>query len=94
VFIANEKTNSLRIFVILSSKEFDYCTKNRSSFQINKMQLEFVEGGRGYYDTVWGTIKGLKSQIINDLYPGEENEIVEAIIEFITGIEQIKQAVI
>jgi hypothetical protein len=92
-FIANERTNDLRVFGILSGKEFDYARTNKGLFQSSKMEIELVEGGRGNYDTVWGTMKGFKSRYINELKKDEEKAIVEAIIKFIAGIEQLKKMV-
>lgn len=91
VFIANGRSNDLRISGILSNKEFDYTNRNKGLFQSSKMEIELTEGRDGYYDMVWGTMKGFKSWSINDLKPGEEQVIVDAIVKFIAGIEQLKK---
>jgi len=57
------------------------------------MTFELIEGKRGYYDTIWGTITGYKTIIIHDLHQAEEAEIVNAIVGFVTGVEQLKQSV-
>lgn len=92
-FIANNRTNDLRIFGILSGKEFDFATNNQNIFQASNMVIELQEGRRGYYDTVWGTIKGLKSYNINELKNEDQALVIDAIIKFITGIEQLKKMV-
>jgi hypothetical protein len=91
VFIGNGKTNDLRISCILSSKEFDYASKNKGIFQSSKMEIELSEGRKGYHDMIWGTMKRFKSYTINDLEPSEEKTIVDAIVKFIAGIEQLKK---
>jgi hypothetical protein len=93
VFIHNGKTNNLRISGILSSKEFQFTSNNMSMFQSSKMHIELVAGGRGLYDTIWGTMKDFKSWSINDLHKDEEKAIVDAIVKFIVGIEQLKSMV-
>ncbi len=89
-FIITGKTNDLRLFGIISGKELDYAKANKNLFQSNKMQIELMEGSKGHYDTVWGTMKGLKSRYINELKSDEEKTIVDAIVKFISGIEQLK----
>jgi hypothetical protein len=92
-FIANERTNDLRMFGILSGKEFDHVRANPGLFHGTKMEIELVDGGRGHYDTIWGTIKGFKSRYINELRKDEEKTIIDAIVKFIAGIEQLKKSV-
>lgn len=93
VFIANGRSNDLRISGILSSKEFDYTNRNKGLFQSSKMEIDLIEGKNGYYDMIWGTMKGFKSWSINDLKPGEDQVVVDAIVKFIRGIEQLKKMV-
>ena len=38
---------------------------------------------------VWGTMKSFKSYTLNDLEPSEEKIIVDVIVKFIAGIEQL-----
>ena len=92
-FIANGRTNDFRIFGILSGKEFDFACSNRNIFQGSKMEIELQQGRRGYYDTIWGTIKGLKSSYINELKKDDQDLVVDAAIKFISGIEQMKKMV-
>lgn len=92
-FIANGRTNDFRIFGILSGKEFDFATSNRNIFQASKMEIELQEGRKGHYDTIWGTIKGLKSHYINELENEDQLLVVDATIKFISGIEQLKKMV-
>lgn len=93
VFIANGRSNDLRISGILSSKEFDYTNRNKGLFQSSKMEIELAKGRNGYNDMIWGTIKGFKSWSINDLKTGEDQTIVDAVIKFVAGIEQLKKMV-
>jgi hypothetical protein len=93
VFIANGKGNNLRISGILSSKEFEYASKNKGIFQSSKMEIELTEGRKGYYDMIWGTMKGFKSYTINELETDDEKIIVDIIVKFIAGIEQLKKRV-
>jgi hypothetical protein len=90
VFIANGKSNDLRISGLLSSKEFEYASKNRGIFQSSKMEIDLAEGRKGYYDMIWGTMKGFKSHTINELETGDDKIVVDAIVKFIVGIEQLK----
>lgn len=92
-FIVNGRTNELRISGIISSREFDFTVKNNGLFYSSKMDIEIVKGKQGCYDMVWGSIKGIKSWSVNDLHSGEAQEIVDAIVKFIVGIEQLKQMV-
>lgn len=92
-FIANERTNDFAIFGILSGKEFDCAGSNQTLFQNLKMEIEFLEGTNGHYDTIWGIIKGIRSRFINDLKRDEEKTIVDAIVKFIVEVEQLKQTV-
>jgi len=91
VFIANGRTNDLKVAGILSSREFDFTVRNIGLFQSSKMEIEIVKGKQGCYVMVWGTMSGIKSWNVNDLHPGEALEIVDAIVKFISGIEQLKQ---
>lgn len=93
IFIANDSTNKLKISGILSNREFDFTIRNKGLFQSSKMEIEIVKGKQGCYDMVWGTISGIKSWSVNDLHPGEALEIIDAIVKFISGIEQFKRMV-
>jgi hypothetical protein len=57
------------------------------------MEIEFTEGRKGYYDMIWGTMKGFKSYTINELETDDEKIIVDIIVKFIAGIEQLKKRV-
>lgn len=92
-FIANGRTNDFRIFGILSGKEYEFVQSNRNIFQSARMEMELQEGSRGHYDTVWGTIKGLKSHSVNDLKKDDQALVVDAIIKFVCGIEQLKKMI-
>jgi hypothetical protein len=92
-FIANSRTNDLRIFGILSAKEFAFASSNQNIFQSSKMEMDLMEGRQGHYDTIWGTIKGVKSYYINDLKAEDQELVVDAIVKFIAGIEQLKKMV-
>jgi hypothetical protein len=92
-FIANEKTNMLRISAILSFKEFQYALQHSEFFQKAKMKIELIEGSNNYYSTAWGTLEGLKSRSINELEKREEEEIIDSLYQFIIRIEELKKIV-
>ncbi len=92
-FISNERKNKFRISGILSHKEFQFATSNNNIFQSSNMTLEFIAGTSRYYDCIWGTMEDFKSRSINDLINGEERIISEAIVKFISGVEQLKKMI-
>jgi hypothetical protein len=55
------------------------------------MKIEIVEGRHGYYNMIWGTLDGLKSRVINEIFPSEQDLIIGSIVGFILGIEQFKK---
>lgn len=57
------------------------------------MEVELTSGGHGYYDQVWGTIKGIKSQNINELLQFERNMIIEGIVNFIAVVNEYKDLI-
>lgn len=84
--------NSMRIVGILSGKEYDYAIKNPATYSKMGIRTELQQGENGRYDTITGIQSGLKSHQISDPLPQEIQTIVEAIVKFIVGIEQLKQA--
>ncbi len=71
------------MFVILSGKEFAYSKANRDLFQNAKMEIEVMQGRKGHYDTILGTMKGFKSRYINRLKEYEVGTIVDAIVNLL-----------
>jgi len=93
VFIANIKnTNVLRISGILSGKEFDYINAIKAKISLKNIELELINGGTKYYDTIFGTFTEiLKSYEIHNLDISESKMIVYPIIDFISKVEEIKK---
>jgi hypothetical protein len=91
VFIANERTNLLRIMGILSQKEFDFAKSNTEIIQSKKIRVELNEGKNGHYNTIWGTVVGLKSRTVNEIDPIDVDTIIDCTVGFINGIEQLKR---
>jgi hypothetical protein len=92
-FICNGKSNDLRISGILSNKEFLYVQNNSGLFSGKRMSMELIAGSRGYYDTIWGTVKNYKTYSLQDIRQDEEQDIVEIITKFVSAIEQLKTIV-
>jgi hypothetical protein len=92
VFIANERTNNLRISGILSQREFEYAIQNKPVLNDPPIKIEIIEGTNGYYNMIWGTVKDLKSNFIDELNEEEAEKIVVHIYNFISVIEAVKFA--
>ena len=92
-FIFNGKTNELKINGILSNKEYLYVKNNPDLFSGKRMAIEPIAGGKGCYDTIWGTVKNYKSYSLQEIRKDEEQDIVEMIIKFVSAIEQLKTMV-
>lgn len=93
VFVSTGKTNDLRISGILSTKEFEYNQGNKNIFRNVHMKVELIEGGKGHYNTIWGTLSQIHSPSINELQKDEEIVIVDNIINFIFEIEKMKSGI-
>lgn len=84
--------NKLRMSGILSSKEFDYVNHTKEKINLKDLQLEPIEGGKGYYNSIWGTFKEeLKSSNINHIKSLESKLVIDTIIDFMTKVEDIKE---
>ncbi|MCR9133054.1 MAG: hypothetical protein NXI08_10780 [bacterium] len=92
-FIWNAKHNHLRITGILSVKEYEYLTGNKQFIpEVKGMNIELQKGGKGYYDTIWGTLDfKLRSRDLNNVLEKEKTIISDIIIEFILKIDEYKQ---
>lgn len=86
--------NKLRISGILSGKEFDNSKKMKAEIEKRtNLEIEFREGGNGFYDTVWATSKSfIETQNMNYIIQKEVNKITENIVNFITEIQDIKNS--
>lgn len=92
VFIANERTNMLRIQCVLSGKEYNHIQANPALLQLFSIPASLQQGGNGYYDLLWGTLDNLKSQHIYNVERGEQMTITNAIANFIIKTEAIKKS--
>jgi hypothetical protein len=92
-FIANERSNDLRISGILTSREYAAAAKETRLFNKTAMNIELVRGVQGHYNTVWATQPGLKSWNIHSLRKEEEPVIAESIVQFICAVELFKKMV-
>jgi hypothetical protein len=93
VSIENGYCNSLSAVGILSGKEFEYATNNFNIFKSGMMKLDLLEGKNRSYDTICGTISNIKSKSISNLVSEEQPMIVDSIVQFIAGVNQLKQIV-
>jgi hypothetical protein len=93
VFIVNEGSNILRVSGILSYNEFQFLNSNRNEFRGSKMDVEIIKGNDNHYNSIWGTINGLKSRNIQFVYKDEEEKIIGAVFDFITRVELIKRKI-
>jgi hypothetical protein len=93
VFIANAKTNTLRLNCVLSEKEFAYLKKTRDGLDIKHMQIDVQEGKNGHYNLLWGTVEGIKSNGLNELTGPEGEVILDIISVFIFETEKMKEIV-
>ena len=93
VAISHRKGNCLEISGILSNKEYEYALANPFPVVKSKIQFELAAGRNGYYDMAWGKINELKSSTINNPDKAEEQDLVNSIIDFISGVEFLKNAI-
>ena len=86
--------NKLRISGILSGKEFENSRKLKNEIEKRtNLEIEFREGGNGFYDTVWATSNGfIETQNMNYIIQKEVNIITENIVNFISEIQNIKNS--
>ncbi|MFT4071661.1 MAG: hypothetical protein QM654_07055 [Dysgonamonadaceae bacterium] len=55
------------------------------------LKIECIEGGKGYYDTIWATSnKYLQTTIINEPLEREAEYLGESLASFISEVEKIK----
>ena len=90
VFIHTGKTNDLRISGVLSFIEFEFISRNIHLLKEPKIKFELTPHNKKYLDTIWGTLPNMNSRSINELKPVDEKLVVNAIVDFIVGIEQLK----
>ena len=89
--VGKKTENKLRISAILSGKEFEDSKKWKSSMeQRTNLEIEFIKGGNGHYDNVWGTSKSyIETQNLNYIIPKEGVNITKSIVSFIKEIQSI-----
>jgi len=89
--IIKGRSNELRITGILSDNEFDHAVRHRKSIEVKNMRIDYIEGTKGYYNTVEGILGNLKSSTINELVVQESEIIVSTMTEFVLGVEGLKK---
>lgn len=91
-FIWNDrKVNKLRMSGILSGSEFEYAKSIKENIILENLSLEFIDGEKGYYDSVWATFETeLKASNINTIKSVEAKILTNPIVDFISKIEEIK----
>lgn len=88
----SSENKTLRLSGILSQKEYEYAIKAPGSIRNSKLRIEYLEGGEGQYNTVWGISSNIKSPSISETIVDEAMFIVDLIVEFIEAVEQLKNA--
>jgi hypothetical protein len=92
-YIFNGEINFLKITGILSCKEYEHAKVYSESIQNTRLKIDLIKGEPGSYDTIAGTMNGLKSRTINELEKTESKDILEAMTKFIVGVEKLKKAI-
>ena len=87
------KHNRLRISGILTKAQFTMAQSNQETLSANtQMTIQLTEGGRRYYDTVWGSsLNTFQSEYIPELYPNEVENAANQIANFVCTIDDFKQ---
>lgn len=93
VFIANERTNKLRLNCVLNEKEFSYLAGNIEALKIEHMNIEIQNGGEGYCHLLWGTVDDLKSKSIESLTAFEAKMVHDVVSVFVLEVERLKDKV-
>jgi hypothetical protein len=82
----------LKLSGILSGREYAFAKKNaRNLFEASNMTIELREGRNNNYDTICGKIGGFRSKSFPHFQPDEGSNLVEVVVGFISGIEQMKK---
>ncbi len=91
-FIWGTKEKFLRISGILAYKEYEVLKENPGQIKrIPGMNIDLVEGGNGYYDTIAATSAiSLNSTNINDIEENEKDFVAETIIKFVFALDEFK----
>lgn len=89
---SNRGKNRLRMTAILSGLEYDYLISIQNDLNNNLLQYEVIKGKDRYYDSLWATLNvDLKANNINHLLEIESENVINAVIGFISQTEGIKE---
>lgn len=92
IYSKTREKKLLRISGILSQKEFEYARTIIPNIESRtNLKIECIDGGKGYYDTIWATSnKYLQTTIINEPLEREAEYLGESLASFISEVEKIK----
>jgi hypothetical protein len=90
-FIRKNNGSELRVNGILSTKEFEHAIQCPDKVSVKGMSIEYLWGGNGNYDTVWGSYRNLKTNKITEPLENESRNIINLIVGFIGSVEHFKQ---
>ncbi|SEG47752.1 hypothetical protein [Flavobacterium urumqiense] len=93
VFISNEyQRNTLRMTGIISGSEYEYANSIADELDKNNLVFEIMRGRNRHYDSIWATLDiNLKASNINDVNNIESRNVVNAVVDYISQIEEIKE---
>lgn len=93
VFISNEyQRNTLRMTGIISSSEYEYANSIADELDKNNLMFEIMRGRNRHYDSIWATLDiNLKASNINDVNNIESRNVVNAVVDYISQVEEIKE---
>lgn len=89
---SNRRINNLRMSAIISGLEYDYVMSIQNDWNNNFLQYEIIKGRDRHYDSLWATLDvDLKVNNINYLHEVESENVINAVIDFISQTEEIKE---
>jgi hypothetical protein len=93
VFISNEyQRNTLRMTGIISGSEYEYANSIADELDKNNLVYEIMRGRNRHYDSIWATLDiNLKASNINDVNNIESRNVVNAVVDYISQVEEIKE---
>jgi hypothetical protein len=93
VFIYNEyQKNTLRMTGIISGSEYEYANSIADELDKNNLTFQVLKGRNRHYDSIWATLDiNLKASNINDLNNIESENVVNAVVDYISQVEEIKE---
>ncbi|MEZ7505374.1 hypothetical protein [Flavobacterium sp. Arc2] len=91
-FISNQRgKNKLRMSAIISGIEYEYSMSIQNELDSDFLQYEIIKGRDRHYDSLWATLDyDLKANNINNLHEVESDKVINAVIDFISQTQEIK----